>query len=78
MRTKVLLNPYYYIKQPQILQFPDDNSLSFDRYLTGILNVNGDIKFNFMFSDGSASQLGSNLKMKEHRIEPDGRAIKRI
>ena len=61
MRTKVLLNPYYYIKQPQILQFPDDNSLSFDRYLTGILNV--DIKFNFMFSDGSASQLGSNLKM---------------
>ena len=59
MRKKLLDPCMPIVSQDQ--QFPDDNSLSFDRHLTGILQAsNGHWCFNFKFSDGTASQLTTN------------------
>jgi hypothetical protein len=53
---KRLLDPIAPIVKPQDQQFPDDNSLSYDRYLTGILcNDSNWWCFNFAFSDGTVS-----------------------
>jgi hypothetical protein len=59
MRWK-LLDPYMPIVKLQDQQFPDDNSLSFDRHLAGILINTVTCLFNFKFSDGTASQLTTN------------------
>ncbi len=79
MRTK-LLDPYMPIVKLQDQQFPDDNYLSFDRHLTGILQAsNGNWCFNFKFSDGTDAKLTTDgHDMKEVKMEPAGRAVKRV
>jgi hypothetical protein len=60
-------------------QFPDENSLSFERHLIGVHFNTKSWLFNFIFSDGTASLLTTgNWDMKEVKIKASGIVVKRV
>ncbi len=57
---------------------PEEYSLDYENYLVATMDISNYPQFNFVFSKGTASQLKTNLKLTESRIQPSDGEVKKI
>lgn len=73
-----LTQPYKSSTHHQNIVVPELDAFSFETYLVAVQNVQTDVQFNFVFSNGAASKLTASRPLNELRIEPVGIQIRKV